>query len=102
MWTASAGDRPQAFRYSCTRVTKGFSRPHYVVNPRLERRRNSKVVHRRSQNDLVCFDQFGNQFIGKRECFLVACIVLFGRRVCASNPVEVDEREVGLGQNLDR
>jgi hypothetical protein len=69
-----------------------------VVDPCLESRGYRKVVHRGCKNDLVGFENLGNQLIRKSERFLVIFVVVFRRRERPGDPVHINKSERGFGQ----
>jgi hypothetical protein len=83
----------QAFGCAVSFVPESLPRPNDVIDPRLERSGNRKVVHGGCENDFVGFEKFGNQFVRERERLLVVFRVVFGRREGSRNPVDINEGE---------
>src|SRR6266853_853979 len=44
-------------------VAAGLPDPHYLIDPRLEQRRDREVVHRRANHDRICRLEFFDQFV---------------------------------------
>ena len=84
----------QALRLS-VRIGKGLADTRNLVDPELEHRGHSEVMHRHAEDVLIGLLEFGKQGIRKRKQLLLLWSARRFRGIHGSHPFGVDRRDLG-------
>src|ERR1700722_16585066 len=86
--------REQSFRRSI-RIGKNLAHARNLVDPELQHRGHTEVMHWHAEYVLICLLQFGDQRVRKRQHFLLWRSARLLRRVGSTHPFGGDRRDRG-------